>query len=432
MSNTTSTKPRELKVSQMAGTLIGSEIIKLAAEVNEKIRNGEKVFNLTIGDFNPKIFPIPAGLKKEIIDAYNNDETNYPAADGVLELRKAVSNLIEKRQGLKYDASEILIAGGARPIIYAIYRTLIDPGDRILFPVPSWNNNHYTHLSTGDYAHEVLVETSPENHFMPTAKDFAPHLSKVAMVAVCSPLNPTGTTFTKKDLGEICDLIIAENERRGPNEKPLYLLYDQIYWALTFGEVKHYDPVSLRPEMRPYTIFVDGISKSLASTGVRVGWAMGPKTIIDNMKSLLSHVGAWAPKAEQVATAKFLTNLDQYDAFIIDIREKINARLVGFHNGFQSLKKKGYRVNPIAPQAAIYLTVQFSLHGQKTAEGKILATTKDVTKYILDEAKLAVVPFYAFGSSPDSDWYRLSVGTCKLEDVNAIIDSLDKALAKLS
>lgn len=432
MSNTASSKVIELPVSKMAGSLIGSEIIKLAAEVNEKIKNGETVFNLTIGDFNPKIFPIPAGLKKEIIEAYNNDETNYPAADGVVELRKAVSNLIEKRQGLKYEPYEILIAGGARPIIYAIYRTLIDPGDKILFPVPSWNNNHYTHMSSGDYAHQILVETSPENNFMPTAKDLAPHLSKVAMVALCSPLNPTGTTFTKKDLGEICDLILAENERRGPGEKPLYLLYDQIYWALTFGEVKHYDPVSLRPEMRAYTIFVDGISKSLAATGVRVGWAMGPRAIIDNMKSILSHVGAWAPKAEQVATAKYLGNLDQYDSFLVDIKSKVNDRLVAFHKGFQNLKKKGYRVNSIAPQAAIYLTIQFSLHGQKTADGKILATTKEVTKYILDEAKLAVVPFYAFGASPDSDWYRLSVGTCKLEDVNSIIDSIDKALSKLS
>jgi aspartate aminotransferase len=432
MSNSVSPKVRELAVSEMAGTLIGSEIIKLAAEINEKIRNGETVFNLTIGDFNSKIFPIPAGLKKEIIAAYNNDETNYPAADGVLELRKAVSNLIEKRQGLKYETNEILIAGGARPVIYAIYRTLIDPGDKILFPVPSWNNNHYTHLSTGDYAQQVLVETSPENNFMPTAKDLAPHISDVAMVAVCSPLNPTGTTFTKKDLEEICDLILAENKRRGPGQKPLYLLYDQIYWALTFGDVKHYDPVSLRPEMRNYTIFVDGISKSLASTGVRVGWAMGPKPIIDSMKSILSHVGAWAPKAEQVATAKFLEDLGQYDTFIEEIKEKVNDRLVAFHHGFQSLRKKGYRVNSIAPQAAIYLTIQFALHGQKTQDGKVLETTKDVTKYILDEAKLAVVPFYAFGASPDSDWYRLSVGTCKLEDVKLIIESLDKALAKLS
>ncbi|MBI3512238.1 MAG: aminotransferase class I/II-fold pyridoxal phosphate-dependent enzyme [Bacteroidetes bacterium] len=416
----------------MAETLIGSEIIKLAAEINEKIKNGETVYNFTIGDFNPKIFPIPAALKKEIINAYNNDETNYPAADGMPDLRKAVSNLIEKKQGLKYSADEILIAGGARPVIYAVYVTLMEPGEKVLFPVPSWNNNHYTHMSTGDYSNQVFVETSPENKFMPTAAELAPHLKDVALVAVCSPLNPTGTTFSKKDLGEICDLIIAENIRRGPGRKPLYLLYDQIYWALTYGETKHHDPVSLRPEMRDYTIYVDGISKSLAATGVRVGWAMGPKIIIDNMKSILSHVGAWAPRAEQVATAKFLNDLDAYTSFLTEMKTKINARLVAFHNGIQRLKQKGFRVDSIAPEAAIYLTIRFHLHGQKTADGKILVTTRDVTKYILDEAKIAVVPFYAFGSSPDSSWYRLSVGTCKLEEMDTIIASLEKALEKLS
>lgn len=421
-----------LKVSRMAESLIGSEIIKLAAEVNEKIRNGEKVYNLTIGDFDPKVFPVPAALKREIIKAYEEDETNYPAADGVAELRKAVANLIEQRQGLKYAADEILIAGGARPVIYAIYRTVLDPGDKVLFPVPSWNNNHYTHMNSGDYANQVFVETTPENNFMPVAAELQPHLKDVALVSLCSPLNPTGTTFTKEALAEICDAILAENARRGPDEKPLFLLYDQIYWALTFGDVQHHDPVSLRPEMRPYTIFVDGISKSLSATGVRVGWAMGPKRIIDKMKSILSHVGAWAPKAEQVASARYLGNLEQYDAFLAHIKNEINARLVGFHKGFQSLKAKGYRVDSIAPQAAIYLTINLALHGQKTADGQTLATTKDITGYILNEAKVAVVPFNAFGASNDSSWYRLSVGTCRLEDVDAVIQSLEQALAKLS
>ncbi|HXC03843.1 MAG TPA: aminotransferase class I/II-fold pyridoxal phosphate-dependent enzyme, partial [Bacteroidia bacterium] len=194
----------------------------------------------------------------------------------------------------------------------------------------------------------------------------------------------------------------------------------------------HYDPVSLRPAMKDYTLFVDGISKSLASTGVRVGWTFGPKTVIDKVKSILTHVGAWAPKAEQVATAKFMKNTVAYDAFIEDIRHKINERLVAFHEGIQALKKEGFRVESIAPEGAIYLTVQFSTHGQKTKEGKVLNTTADVTKFILDEAKVALVPFYAFGASPDSSWYRLSVGTCKTEDVNAIISNLREALSKLS
>ncbi len=433
MSNATATQSTtDLRAGRMAESLIGSEIIKLAAEINEKIRNGEKVYNFTIGDFNPKIFPIPTALKKEIIAAYEADETNFPAADGVAELRKAVSDLIEKRQGLKYATDEILIAGGARPVIYAIYRTVLDPGEKVLFPVPSWNNNHYTHMNSGDYSFQVFVETKPENNFMPTAAELKPHLKDVALVSLCSPLNPTGTTFTKETLTEICDMILEENKRRGPSQKPLYLLYDQIYWALTFGDVKHYDPVSLRPEMRNYTIFVDGISKSLAATGVRVGWAMGPKRIVEKMKSILSHVGAWAPKAEQVASAKFLSDLNQYDAFLGDIKEKVNARLVGFHKGFQSLKAKGFQVDSIAPQAAIYLTVQFALHGKKTADGKTLASTKDITSYILNEAKVAVVPFNAFGASAESNWYRLSVGTCRLEDVELVIESLEKALSKLS
>ncbi len=430
MSTTAVEKNLDLKVSKLAENIIGSEIIKLAAEVNEKIKKGEKVYNLTIGDFNPKVFPIPAELKQEIIKAYDEDQTNYPAADGMLELRTAVSKLLKERGELDYKTDEIVIAGGARPVIYAIFRALVDAGDTVVFPVPSWNNNHYSYLNG---AKQVIIETSPENKFMPTAAEIMPYISSANLIALCSPLNPTGTTFRKKDLEEICDLILAENTKRNAeNKKPLYLMYDQIYWALTHGDTKHYNPVSLRPEMKNYTIFVDGISKSLAATGVRVGWSMGPKKIIEKMKSILTHVGAWAPKAEQMASAVYLNDLKSYDTFLADIKNKINDRLVGFYKGFQSLKSEGFKVDAIAPEAAIYLTVQFSLHGQKTADGKILATTQDVTKYILDEAQVAIVPFYAFGSSTDSSWYRLSVGTCKLEDVNGVIENLRKALSKLS
>jgi aspartate aminotransferase len=418
-----------MKVSKLAENIIGSEIIKLAGEVNEKIKQGEKIYNLTIGDFNPNEFPIPTELKQFIIDEYNANQTNYPAADGMLELRTAVSNLLKQRGGLDYKADEILIAGGARPIIYSIFKALVDPNDTVIFAVPSWNNNHYTYLNG---ATAVVIEATPEQNFMPSAADIKPHISKANFVALCSPQNPTGTVFTKEGLEEICDLILEENKKRDASQKPVYLMYDQIYWALTFGDVKHYNPVILRPEMRDYTIFVDGVSKSLAATGVRVGWSMGPKFIIDKMKAILTHVGAWAPKAEQLATANYLTDLKSYDTFIDLQKEKINARLTGFYNGFQALKAAGFKVDAITPQAAIYLTVQFNLHGQKTANGTVLATTKDITKYLLDEAKLAIVPFSAFGASADSSWYRLSVGTCKLEDVDGAIANLKSALSKLS
>ncbi|MCE3228640.1 MAG: Aspartate transaminase [Bacteroidetes bacterium] len=418
-----------MKVSKLAENIIGSEIIKLAAEVNEKVKQGEKIYNLTIGDFNPKEFPIPADLKQMIVDAYFADQTNYPAADGMAELRQAVSVLLKERGGLDYKTDEILIAGGARPVIYAIFRALVDANDTVIFAVPSWNNNHYSYLNG---AKQLVIEAKAENNFMPSAVDIKPHISKASLVALCSPQNPTGTVFTKEGLEEICDMILEENKRRGPDQKPVYLMYDQIYWALTFGDIKHYDPVSLRPEMKNYTVFVDGISKSLAATGVRVGWSMGPKFVIDKMKAILTHIGAWAPKAEQMATAKYLSDLKQYDNFLVEQKKKIDLRLRGFHTGFQKLKSEGHNVDSITPQAAIYLTVRFSLHGKKTASGQTLNTTKDITKYLLDEAKLAIVPFYAFGASDNSDWYRLSVGTCSEKDVDGIISGLRNALQKLS
>ncbi|HMT10267.1 MAG TPA: pyridoxal phosphate-dependent aminotransferase [Ignavibacteria bacterium] len=428
--DTMEVKARTLKVSHMAETLIASEIIKLAGEINEKIKSGEQIYNLTIGDFDPKVFPIPAELEEEIIKAYKQHETNYPPADGLLETRKAVSKFLLEREGVEYNpATEILMSAGARPLIYAIYQTVVQPGDTIVFPVPSWNNNHYTHLS---HAKKIEVMATAENHFMPTAADLKPHLKGAALVALCSPLNPTGTTFSRHDLEQICELIVEENHSRGENEKPLYLMYDQIYWVLTYGETEHFNPVSLVPEMKDYTIFVDGLSKAFAATGVRVGWSVGPARVIGKMKSILSHLGAWAPKAEQIATARYLSRTADVDNYLNRFKKEVHDRLDGFYDGFMALKNEGYKVDAIAPQAAIYLTVQFDLHGKKKEDGTVLATTKDVTKYLLEEAHVAIVPFSAFGDDENSTWYRLSVGTCRLEEVKMVIESLRKALSKLS
>jgi aspartate aminotransferase len=418
-----------LPTSEMAEGLVGSEIIKLAGEINTKIRNGETIYNFTIGDFDPKIFPIPAELKSAILNAYQNDHTNYPAGDGMLELRNAVASYIQRYQGLNYANNEILIAGGARPIIYTIYKVLLDSGDGVIYPTPSWNNNHYCHLMG---AKQFCIETTVENNFMPTASEIAPYVKDAHLLALCSPLNPTGTTFTKEALSEICELVLEENRRRGADKKPLYVMYDQIYSLLTFDGITHVDPVSLYPEMRNYTIFVDGISKAFAATGVRVGWTFGPERIIGKMKSVLGHIGAWAPKAEQVATADYMNQTSAIDTFIVDFKSEIKDRLQGFYEGIQQLKQDGFSVDAIAPQAAIYLTLKLDLVGKTKRDGYKLNGTEDVAAYVLNEAKVAIVPFYAFGSPRTSPWFRLSVGTSTQQDVRDAIDSLRKALEKLS
>jgi aspartate aminotransferase len=417
-----------LKLSQLAETLIGSEIVKLGGIIKEKIRQGEEIYNYTIGDFDSSQFPLPTVLKNEIIEAYNEGFTTYPAADGEASLRNAVSGFIEKNEGLHYESNEILIAAGGRPLIYAVYRAIVDKGDKVIYPVPSWNNNHYVHFTEGEH---IQIEATRENNFMPSAEQIKPHVKGAALIAVCSPLNPTGTTFKKEELEAICDLIIEENKQRKPGEKKLYLMYDQIYWTLTYGDTQHYNPVSLRREMKEYTVFIDGISKAFASTGVRVGWALGPSQVIAKMKAINSHVGAWAPMAEQKAVAKFLVQEEEVEKYLAHFKTEISFRLTEIYKGFIQLKDEGFCVDAIAPQAAIYLTIQIDLVGKRSGD-TVLNDQQAVTEYILNVAGLAIVPFNAFGAGKESNWYRLSVGCCKKEDIPMMLGKLKAALTKLN
>lgn len=419
---------QKVKLSQFAESLITSEIVNLGGKIKAKMAAGEKIYNFTIGDFDPSLFPIPAYLENAIIEAYQQHRTNYPAADGELDLRKAVSDFIQDNLGVRFETDEVLISCGGRPLIYAAYKTLVDPDDTVIYPVPSWNNNHYVHFNHGKH---VCIEATAENNFMPTAEQIAPHIKGAALIALCSPLNPTGTTISKEELQKICDLVIAENERRAEGEKKLYILYDQIYWTLTYGLTQHYHPVGLNPKMKDYTVYIDGISKAFAATGVRVGWTLGPKEVLKKIMSLNSHIGSWAPMAEQKATAKFLQAPQEVSKFFTQFKAELNERLTGIHQGLQSLKSKGLPVDSIAPQAAIYLTIKIDIKGKQTADGQSLATQEDVTNYILNEAKLALVPFYCFGASNNSPWYRLSIGTCKTEDIPAMLASLEAAIGRL-
>ena len=183
--------------------------------------------------------------------------------------------------------------------------------------------------------------------------------------------------------------------------------------------------------MKEYTIFIDAISKVFAATGVRVGWAMGPQKVIGKMKTLLTHLGAWAPMAEQKAVAKFIVQTDSVNSYLAHFKSEIELRLVAIYDGIQKLRNEGFAINAIAPQAAIYLTIQFDLVNKTTKGGLKLNTQSDVTSYLLNNAGLAVVPFYAFGASPNSNWYRLSIGTCKKEEIGDMFKNLRQTLLEL-
>ena len=237
--------------------------------------------------------------------------------------------------------------------------------------------------------------------------------------------------FSKKDLEEICDLVIAENKTRAAGQKPLYLLYDQIYSQLTFGSYQHYNPVSLRPELKDYTIFIDGGSKCFAATGVRVGWGFGPAHVINSMKAIVGHMGAWSPKAEQVAMAKYLANDTHVNSYLSELKGNIQASLNTLHTGFQQLKAEGFKVDSIEPMGAIYLTIKVDYTGSTTPDGTVLKNSADINFYLIKEAKVAFVPFSAFGTDDSVNWFRASVGAITLQDIEALVPRVKAALAKL-
>src|SRR5215471_19040732 len=195
----------DASLSDLARGVVGSEILKIAAEIRALKAKGADICNLTVGDFDPAYFPVPRELLDGVRAALAAGHTNYPPSDGVLALREAVARFYTRGLGLAYPVESVLITGGARPLLYGSYRTVLDPGDLVVYPVPSWNNNHYAYLC-GARAAELNV--GAEHNFFPTPEQLRPLLSEARLLLINSPLNPTGTVIDPEVLQEISELVV--------------------------------------------------------------------------------------------------------------------------------------------------------------------------------------------------------------------------------
>ncbi len=410
----------ETGLSSLARGLVGSEILKIASEIRALCDKGRDICNLTVGDFSPKQFRIPGKLEELIAEALAAGETNYPPSDGVKELRQAVVRFFQETLRLTYPLDSTLIAGGSRPLIFAAYAAVVDPGDKVIYPTPSWNNNHYTYLVRGV---PVEVVAGPETNFLPTAEQLRPLVRDARLLCINTPLNPTGTVMARDQVEAIARLVVEENARRvARGERPLFLMWDQVYWMLTFGDIRHYAPPQLVPESARWTIFIDGISKAFAATGLRVGWTVAPVHVTARMRDILGHVGAWAPRPEQVAVAKFLGMGEEIESFHQKMIRELQLRLDLLYDGFESMRRDGLPVRAIAPQGAIYLSVQFQLAGRSNEE---------IRRLLLDQAGFAVVPFQAFGLKKEDGWFRLSAGAVSPEEIGAGLRRVQAVLQRL-
>ncbi len=398
-----------------------SMILGIAGEVRARIAAGNDICNLTVGDFDPKQFPIPETLRDLIAGALAEGNTNYPPAEGIPELRRAICDWYARELGIRITPDWVVVASGARPVMYATYRLFLDPGDEQLFPAPSWNASYYGQI-TG--AKAIPIPTLAEDGFFPDPAQLPAFFRTAQLFSLNSPLNPTGTVIAPDRLQAIALALLAENRRRAveePDRRPLMWMWDQVYWQLCFGEARHVHPCALVPDVAPYVVTVDAISKAFAATGLRVGWAVLPPPLASAMKALIGHIGAWAPKPEQVGTARFLDDAAAVTAWRVGFHAALRTRLDLLHARLSALG-----IPHIAPAGAIYLSVRFDAFGRPGLDGQPMRTNEGIRRWLLEAAGIAVVPFQAFEMPEDTGWFRISVGAVSVASLAAAMDRLAK------
>jgi aspartate aminotransferase len=409
----------EASLSGLVAALPPSAILGIAREIRALAASGMDVIDLSVGDFDPRYFPIPQKLQRGIQHALAAGATNYPAPPSIVPLREAVSHYVERACGVRYPLDSILIACGGRPILYGAYSTVVSPGDTVVYAVPSWQNEAYVCLTE---ANAVVIEARSANGFQPTLDELAPHLRMARLVCLCSPGNPTGTAMEPDMLRAILSAVVDENHRRQRTgkQRPLFVLFDQIYGSLHVSDNKHRYPTALVPESAPYVMAMDGISKAFASTGLRVGWLLAPPAIARKMGELLTHVGAWAPHAEQVGVAAFLDDADAVRQYRDEMDGKIHERLEAVYNGFIAMRDDGLPVDCIHPDGALYVSLQFQLRG-RTINGHRIEDNEMIRSLLLEKAGLGLIPFQAFGLKDESGWLRLSIGAVSMEQIREVV-----------
>jgi aspartate aminotransferase len=419
----------DASLSRLVNGLPTSAILKISNEIRTLVTSGRNVVNLSVGDFDPKYFPIPEKLLHGIQNALASGATNYPPPPGLLSLRQSVSDYVERACGVRYPVDSILIASGGRPILFGAYHTVVSPGDTVVYSVPSWQNEAYIWLSE---AKAVILQAKSENGFQPTLDELAPHLRSARLICLCSPGNPTGTAMCPEMLRCILEAVVSENERRRRvgNERALFVLYDQIYGAMRVRNNQHRYAAALVPKSAPYVMSMDGVSKAFAGTGVRVGWLLAAPAIARKMGELLSHVGTWAPHAEQVGTAELLADVDSIQRYRDEMDYKIHERLVATYTGFAAMREEGLPVDCIYPDGAIYVSLQLRLRGKRIG-GHTVENNEMIRSLLLERAGVAVVPFQAFGLQDETGWFRLSVGAVSMQDIAELFPRVRALLSEV-
>ena len=379
----------EIKLTRRVSGIAESATLAISAKAKKLKAEGRDIVNFGVGepDFNTPDYIIEAAIK-----AMKEGKTKYPPASGIPELKKAIVENRKRAVGVEYPPAQVVIGTGAKQPLYNAIAALAEEGDEVIVPSPYWVT--YPELAKYCGAKSVFVETKPENGYKMTAEELEKAITpKTKLLILNSPNNPTGAVYAREELSAIAEVIL---KRDG-----IFVISDEIYRDLVYGGEKHVSIASLGEEIKKRTIIIDGMSKSYAMTGWRIGWAIAPEKIAAAMTRAQSHMTSNVNSVAQYASLEGLTNKEKSDEFIAEMRKTFDSRRLA---AVKILEKHG--ANFIMPKGAFYIFVNVSeTYGKTTKGGNKIENSADFANALLNEKEVAVVLGSAFGAD---DYVRIS------------------------
>jgi aspartate aminotransferase len=389
-------------IAKRALAIKPSPTLAMAARAKAMKAQGIDVVDFGVGEPD---FDTPQHIKDAAKKAIDNGFTKYTPSSGTDELREAVVRKFKTDNGLEYDKTQVLISCGAKQSLYNIAEALFDPGDEVIIPAPYWVS--YPDQVVLNDAKPVIVETTEAEKFTLSARKLESAVTKKTKAIILnSPSNPTGLAYDKKTLEEIAAVAMRHK---------LYVISDEIYEKLIYDGFTHTSIASLGKEIKDLTIVVNGVSKSHAMTGWRIGYAAGPKDVITAMANIQSQSTSNPASISQKAALEALTGSQDFLKVMNAEFDKRRKYMVERLNSIPG-------VSCLMPVGAFYAFPRVSAHfGTRSAGGNVIKNSSDFANVLLDEARVALVSGDSFGADAH---IRLSYAT-SMENVRKGLDRIE-------
>jgi len=354
-------------------------------------REGRSIVSLVVGEPD---FDTPAHIRRAAAAAMDKGATRYTMLAGTPELRQAIAAKLRRENGLDYGPNDIVVTNGCKSAIYSTFEATLEPGDEVIIPAPCWVS--YPDMALACGATPVMVACPEAQGFKLTSAQLAVAITpRTRWLVVNSPSNPTGATYSLAEWRALADVL-----RDHPQ---VLVMTDDIYEHIRFGaEGPAPHLLNAAPELKDRTLAINGVSKTYAMTGWRIGWAAGPRDLVEALGTLLSQASGNACSVSQAAAVEALNGDQGFVAESVATYRSRRDRMVARINAIPGL-------SCTPPEGAFYLYVNCGgLIGRHTPEGARLSTDDDVVMHLLESAGVALVPGAAYGLSP---YFRLSIAT---------------------